>query len=112
MTILSRQLNILEKSELESQEQHWGVLTEAVGCISSKKSPGDLITEDNSQHSWAYLAAGNLYLASTRCGEVYKYSLSKDPSCRKDGMLQDPLWPSKTTCGDDDVLSVPWPVSS
>lgn len=38
MTILSRQVNIPEKPELESQEQHWGVLTEAVGCISAKKT--------------------------------------------------------------------------
>lgn len=38
MTVLSRQLNIPEKPELESQEQHWGVLTEAVGCISAKKT--------------------------------------------------------------------------
>lgn len=38
MTILSRQLNIPEKPELESQEQRWGVLTEAVGCISAKKT--------------------------------------------------------------------------
>lgn len=38
MAILSRQLNIPEKPELESQEQHWDVLTEAVGCISAKKT--------------------------------------------------------------------------
>lgn len=72
MTIFSRQLNIPEKPELESQELHWEVLAEAVGCISAtkKKNPGNLITEENLQHSWACLAAGNLYLASIRCGEV------------------------------------------
>lgn len=75
-TVLKGKRPLYELFELESQEQHLGVLTEALGCISAKK-PSDFITEENLQHSWAYLAASVLYLASISCREVCNCSLSK-----------------------------------